>query len=100
MLLRPDAHAGLAYDLTGPESLTLEEAAVILCAQLLSDTRAAVAHPGTGTFAWQDVRLEEPRPDEVLVRIVARASVTPTSASATANCPTPLPAVLGTRGPG
>ncbi|MEU6224476.1 SDR family oxidoreductase [Streptomyces sp. NPDC047042] len=34
VLLRPDDHAGTAYDLTGPESLTLDEVAAILSAQL------------------------------------------------------------------
>ncbi|GGM94367.1 SDR family oxidoreductase [Streptomyces fuscichromogenes] len=34
VLSRPDVHAGVAHDLTGPESLTLEEAAVILSEQL------------------------------------------------------------------
>ena len=34
VLFRPDDHAGLAYDLTGPESLTLDEAAAVLTEQL------------------------------------------------------------------
>jgi NAD(P)H dehydrogenase (quinone) len=34
VLSRPEDHAGMAYDLTGPESLTLEEAAVVLSEQL------------------------------------------------------------------
>jgi NAD(P)H dehydrogenase (quinone) len=34
VLSRPDDHAGVAYDLTGPESLTLDEAASILSEQL------------------------------------------------------------------
>ncbi|MDX5564027.1 SDR family oxidoreductase [Streptomyces sp. ID05-04B] len=34
VLSRPDDHTGVAYDLTGPESLTLDEAAVILSEQL------------------------------------------------------------------
>ncbi|MEU1321173.1 SDR family oxidoreductase [Streptomyces tibetensis] len=34
VLSRPEDHEGMAYDLTGPESLTLDEAAVILSEQL------------------------------------------------------------------
>ncbi|GAA2257555.1 MULTISPECIES: SDR family oxidoreductase [Streptomyces] len=34
VLARPDDHAGITYDLTGPESLTLDEAAVVLSEQL------------------------------------------------------------------
>ncbi|MFJ9740920.1 SDR family oxidoreductase [Streptomyces sp. NPDC101166] len=34
VLSRPDDHAGVAYDLTGPDSLTLDEAAVILSERL------------------------------------------------------------------
>ena len=34
VLSQPDDHAGAAYDLTGPESLTLDEAAAILSEQL------------------------------------------------------------------
>ncbi|MFD9117631.1 SDR family oxidoreductase [Streptomyces bottropensis] len=37
VLLRPDDHAGTAYDLTGPESFALDEAAVIL-SELLGRT--------------------------------------------------------------
>ncbi|MDX3579440.1 SDR family oxidoreductase [Streptomyces sp. FL07-04A] len=44
VLSRPDDHAGVAYDLTGPESLTLEEAAVILSEQL---GRTVVYRPET-----------------------------------------------------
>lgn len=34
-------------------------------------TTAAVAEPGVGEFAWRTVVLDDPRPDEVLVRTVA-----------------------------
>ena len=34
-------------------------------------TTAAVAEPGVSEFAWRTVVLDDPRPDEVLVRIVA-----------------------------
>ncbi|MGO4754647.1 SDR family oxidoreductase, partial [Streptomyces sp. 2MCAF27] len=34
VLSRPDDHTGIAYDLTGPDSLTLDEAAAILSEQL------------------------------------------------------------------
>ncbi|MGQ4358426.1 SDR family oxidoreductase [Streptomyces sp. SAS_272] len=44
VLSRPDDHSGVAYDLTGPESLTLDEAAVILSEQL---GRAVVYRPET-----------------------------------------------------
>ncbi|MDX3801363.1 SDR family oxidoreductase [Streptomyces sp. AK04-3B] len=44
VLSRPDDHSGVAYDLTGPESLSLDEAAVILSEQL---GRAVVYRPET-----------------------------------------------------
>ncbi|MGW1269651.1 SDR family oxidoreductase [Streptomyces sp. NPDC002491] len=61
VLSRPQDHAGVAYDLTGPESLTLDEAAVILSEQL---GRTVVYRPETveeayasrasyGAPAWQ-----------------------------------------------
>jgi uncharacterized protein YbjT (DUF2867 family) len=39
VLTRPADHAGMTYDLTGPESLTLDEAAAILSEQLGSPVR-------------------------------------------------------------
>ncbi|MET9132196.1 hypothetical protein ABZX44_20555 [Streptomyces antibioticus] len=44
VLTRPDDHAGAVYDLTGPESLTLEEAAATLSAAL---GRTITYHPET-----------------------------------------------------
>ncbi|MER5834765.1 SDR family oxidoreductase [Streptomyces sp. NPDC002130] len=49
VLSRPDDHAGMTYDLTGPESLTLDEAAVILSEQL---GRAVTYQPETVEEAY------------------------------------------------
>lgn len=63
-------------------------------------TTAAVARPGHRDFVWEDVTLSDPRPDEVLVRMVA-FGVCHTDLSALAGrLPVPLPAVLGHEGAG
>ncbi|MER7483890.1 SDR family oxidoreductase [Streptomyces sp. NPDC126510] len=49
VLSRPDDHAGIAYDLTGPESLSLDEAAVILSEEL---GRAVTYQPETVEEAY------------------------------------------------
>ncbi|MGW1158616.1 NAD(P)-dependent alcohol dehydrogenase [Streptomyces sp. NPDC002519] len=64
------------------------------------ETRAAIARPGTGTFVWEDVRLEEPRPDEVLVRIVGVGICHTDLSVRDGKLHTPLPAVLGHEGAG
>ena len=63
-------------------------------------TTAAIAHPGATDFSWEQVELEDPRADEVLVRIVG-AGVCHTDLSVLAGrLPVPLPAVLGHEGAG
>lgn len=64
------------------------------------ETRAAVAHPGAGAFTWESVRLEDPRPDEVLVRVVGVGICHTDLASRDEQLHTPLPAVLGHEGAG
>ncbi|WP_017605811.1 NAD(P)-dependent alcohol dehydrogenase [Nocardiopsis alkaliphila] len=66
----------------------------------MSEARAAVVHPGSGTFTWEDVRLEEPRHDEVLVRVVGAGICHTDLASRDEHLHTPLPAVLGHEGSG
>ncbi|WP_306368737.1 NAD(P)-dependent alcohol dehydrogenase [Nocardiopsis sp. CC223A] len=66
----------------------------------MSTTRAAVAHAGTGSFTWTDVRLDEPRPDEVLVRVVGVGICHTDLSSRDGGLPVPLPAVLGHEGAG
>lgn len=66
----------------------------------MSEARAAVVRPGTGTFTWEDVRLEEPRPDEVLVRVVGAGICHTDLATRDEHLHTPLPAVLGHEGSG
>lgn len=63
-------------------------------------TRAAVAHPGAGSFAWEDVRLEEPRAHEVLVRVVGVGLCHTDLSGRDEKLVTPLPAVLGHEGAG
>ncbi|MFI1166927.1 NAD(P)-dependent alcohol dehydrogenase [Streptomyces sp. NPDC020801] len=63
-------------------------------------TTAAVARPGADTFSWETVHLEDPRPDELLVRL-AGAGLCHTDLSVLAGkLPTALPAVLGHEGVG
>src|SRR5690625_2420941 len=66
----------------------------------LPEARAAAVHPGTGSFTWEDVRLEEPRNDEVLVRVVGAGICHTDLASRDEHLHTPLPAVLGHEGSG
>ncbi|MFD3588144.1 NAD(P)-dependent alcohol dehydrogenase [Streptomyces sp. NPDC058683] len=66
----------------------------------MTETRAAVVRPGTGTFGWEEVRLQDPRPDEVLVRIVAAGICHTDLAVRDEKLHTPLPAVLGHEGAG
>ncbi|WP_438387989.1 NAD(P)-dependent alcohol dehydrogenase [Actinopolyspora saharensis] len=64
------------------------------------ETRAAVARPGAGAFTWESVRLEDPRPDEVLVRVVGAGICHTDLASRDEQLHTSLPAVLGHEGAG
>ncbi|AOS63716.1 NAD(P)-dependent alcohol dehydrogenase [Actinoalloteichus hymeniacidonis] len=62
--------------------------------------RAAVVEAQDGPFQFRDIEIEEPRPDEVLVRMVA-AGICATDAQVRAQrMPTPLPVVLGHEGAG
>lgn len=63
-------------------------------------THAAVAHPGAGAFAWEEVECEDPRPYEVLVRMVAAGLCHLDLAVRDEHLFTPLPAVLGHEGAG
>ena len=64
------------------------------------DAKAAVVREEGGSFDIEDVELEEPRPDEVLVRVVG-AGVCHTDMTVRDQLyPTPLPAVLGHEGSG
>ncbi|HEX4360981.1 MAG TPA: NAD(P)-dependent alcohol dehydrogenase [Pseudonocardia sp.] len=62
---------------------------------LSTTTTAAVAEPGVGEFAWRTVVLDDPRPDEVLVRIVATSLCHTDLTVLAGRQPTQLPAVLG-----
>lgn len=62
--------------------------------------RAAVARGGTDTLSLETLRLDSPRPDEVLVRLVA-TGICHTDLSVLQNrFPMPLPMVLGHEGAG
>jgi len=64
------------------------------------EIEAAVVHEESGAFEIEDVTLEEPRADEVLVRVVG-AGVCHTDLIVRDQLyPTPLPAVLGHEGAG
>lgn len=65
-----------------------------------STTTAAVVRPGTRTFAWEQVRLDAPRGDEVLVRVVGAGLCHTDLAARDGHVPLPLPAVLGHEGAG
>ena len=58
-------------------------------------TTAAVAAPGVGEFAWRTVVLDDPRADEMLVRIVATGLCHTDLTVLAGRQPTELPAVLG-----
>lgn len=66
----------------------------------MPDARAAVVHPGSGTFTWEDVQLEDPRPDELLVRVVGTGICHTDLATRDEHLHTPMPAVLGHEGAG
>ncbi|MFI9460960.1 NAD(P)-dependent alcohol dehydrogenase [Streptomyces xiamenensis] len=63
-------------------------------------TTAAVVRPGTGAFAWEEIRLDALRADEVLVRIVGAGICHTDLAVRDGHVPLPLPAVLGHEGAG
>ncbi len=62
--------------------------------------RAAVVHEPQGPFRIEELRLDDPRPDEVVVRVVA-TGICHTDLNVRAGAmPYPLPAVLGHEGAG
>jgi uncharacterized protein YbjT (DUF2867 family) len=79
MLLEPPAHAGAAYDLTGPEAITLSEAAAVLVevtgrpvtfhdetVEEAYESRRRWGAPGWQLEAWVStytaIRADEPAP--------------------------------------
>ncbi|WP_221585918.1 NAD(P)-dependent alcohol dehydrogenase [Microbacterium sp. G2-8] len=63
-------------------------------------TTAAVVREKGGSFAWEDVELDELRPSEVRVRLVATGVCHTDAVVRDQIYPTPLPAVLGHEGAG
>jgi aryl-alcohol dehydrogenase len=62
--------------------------------------RAAVVRQKSGPFVFEDLDLEEPRDDEVLVRVVASGICHTDLVARDQYMPVPLPAVLGHEGAG
>src|SRR5512144_2270680 len=62
--------------------------------------KAAVVREKSGPFVLEDVELEDPRDDEVLVRIVASGLCHTDLVARDQYMPVPLPAVLGHEGAG
>ncbi|SDT80338.1 NAD(P)-dependent alcohol dehydrogenase [Actinoplanes derwentensis] len=63
-------------------------------------TTAAIARPGANTFSWEPILLDEPGPDEVLVKLVATGLCHTDLSVLAGRLPTPLPAILGHEGAG
>ncbi|MET8773138.1 NAD(P)-dependent alcohol dehydrogenase [Streptomyces sp. NPDC004658] len=63
-------------------------------------TTAAVARPGAESFTWETVHLEDPRPDELLVRVVAVGLCHTDLSVLDGKLPSMLPGVLGHEGVG
>lgn len=66
----------------------------------ITRARAAVVERKDAPFVMQDVTLEAPRPDEVLVRMVATGICATDAHVRQQLMPTPLPAILGHEGAG
>lgn len=62
--------------------------------------RAAVLEEKDGPFVWQDIEIDDPRPDEVLVRMVATGICATDAHVRRQKMPVPLPVVLGHEGAG
>lgn len=62
--------------------------------------RGAVLETKGGTFALQDLEIDEPRADEILVKIVASGICQTDAHARDQHMPVPLPAVLGHEGAG
>lgn len=64
------------------------------------EIKAAVVHGKGGEFKLEDVELDEPQPEEVLVRIVATGVCHTDMVARDQEYPVPLPVVLGHEGAG
>lgn len=62
--------------------------------------RAAVVHEKSGPFVVEEIRMEDPRDDEILIKIVATGVCHTDIGVRDQNYPVPLPAVLGHEGAG
>ena len=62
--------------------------------------RAAVCRPGSDLFRMEDLTIEDPRPDEVLVRFTATGLCHTDLEVAAGFMPTPFPVVAGHEGAG
>jgi aryl-alcohol dehydrogenase len=68
--------------------------------EVTTRARAAVVERKDGPFVMRDVTVEDPRPDEVLVRMVATGVCATDAHVRQQLLPTPLPAILGHEGAG
>ena len=66
----------------------------------LQGIRAAVVRTGGGRFELEELFLDEPRPEEVLVRLVATGICATDLHARDGHMPMPVPAVLGHEGAG
>ncbi len=64
------------------------------------DIKAAVTHDKGEDFKIEDVQLDEPKHDEVLIKIVATGVCHTDAVARDQDVPVPLPAVLGHEGAG
>ncbi|MGW3215809.1 NAD(P)-dependent alcohol dehydrogenase [Streptomyces parvus] len=67
---------------------------------MTTSARAAVLEAQAGPFEFRDIEIEDPRPDEVLVRMVATGICATDAHVRAQRMATPLPAVLGHEGAG
>ncbi len=63
-------------------------------------TTAAVIEVSNGDFVLDEIQLDDPRPDEILVRVVASGLCHSDLSARSQDTPFPLPAVLGHEGAG
>ena len=77
----------------GPASSAQQQATI-------THAHAAVVEQKDGPFIMQDIALEAPRADEVLIRMVATGICAPDSHVRQQLMPSPLPAILGHEGAG
>lgn len=64
---------------------------------MATSARAAVLETQDGPFEFRDIEIEDPRPDEVLVRMVATGICATDSHVRAQRMATPFPVVRGTR---